>query len=222
MESELQCPVCLRQFVQPVLLACSHAVCLGCARSLGRSSDDELDKLSIYSEADSGVVCGSRASSGGAGDTSEPGHPLTCVTCGRQSPLEALRPCLLLERLVPRLGRSSAPVSCQLCEGDPRPAVVLCQQCRVHYCGDCQRRCHPRRGPLAEHSLLPAAAAAPTPLPPGADPLRCWRHPAAEYDLFCAACDEITCERCRADGGHQGHELRTLAEAVKTQKVGSV
>ena len=136
------------------------------------------------------------------------------------SPLEALRPCLLLERLLPLFGRSAAPVSCQLCEGEPRPAVVLCQQCRVHYCSDCQRRCHPRRGPLAEHSLLLAAAAGPPPPPPAGDPLRCWRHPGAEYELFCADCDQLACSGCRADGAHDGHELQPLADAVKAQKVG--
>ncbi|XP_043209672.1 E3 ubiquitin-protein ligase TRIM9-like [Amphibalanus amphitrite] len=214
MEPELQCPVCLRQLVRPVLLACSHPVCLGCARSLARPSDDELDKESVYSEADSGVVCGSRGSSAGG---PEPGW-VSCVTCGRPSPLDALRPCLLLERLLPLFGRASAPVSCQLCEGEPRPAAVLCQQCRVHYCSECQRRCHPRRGPLAEHSLLPAPAPGPPPPPPAADPLRCWRHPAAEYELFCAACDELACAECRADGGHKGHELHPLADAVKAQK----
>ncbi|XP_037088605.1 tripartite motif-containing protein 67-like [Pollicipes pollicipes] len=160
MESELQCPVCLRQFSQPVLLPCAHPVCLGCARSLARGADDELDKLSEYSEADSGV--------------------------------------------------------CQLCESEPRPAAVLCQQCQVHYCTDCQRRCHPRRGPLATHSLLPAAAAAPTAAP--ADPRRCWRHAPAHCDLFCAACDQVTCAECRRDGGHAGHDLLPLADAVKSQK----
>ena len=87
MDEELKCPVCRRVFTKPVLLPCSHSMCVACALSLqGPASrhlpqttmDDraplpgdqifipempDLDKLSIVSETDSGVVCDSRPSS---------------------------------------------------------------------------------------------------------------------------------------------------------------
>lgn len=92
MEEELKCPLCRRLFTNPILLPCSHSLCLACAVSLqqpaqhfqnssnehgnnsgddGNSShngshlseDQESDKVSLLSETDSGVVCNSRPNS---------------------------------------------------------------------------------------------------------------------------------------------------------------
>ncbi|XP_076463870.1 E3 ubiquitin-protein ligase TRIM9-like [Babylonia areolata] len=87
MEEELKCPVCRRVYTKPVLLPCSHSLCVACALSLQEPaathlppttqedgtplpSDQislldlpDMDKLSIVSETDSGVVCNSRPSS---------------------------------------------------------------------------------------------------------------------------------------------------------------
>ncbi|AWP20344.1 putative tripartite motif-containing protein 67-like [Scophthalmus maximus] len=72
MEEELKCPVCGSLFREPVLLPCSHNVCLACARNItvqtpegetpaqsrasGSSDYDylDMDKMSLYSETDSG------------------------------------------------------------------------------------------------------------------------------------------------------------------------
>ncbi|XP_075396720.1 tripartite motif-containing protein 67 isoform X3 [Tenrec ecaudatus] len=78
MEEELKCPVCGSLFREPIILPCSHNVCLPCARTIavqtpdgggaagglsgcGGSSGggtggggDHADKLSLYSETDSG------------------------------------------------------------------------------------------------------------------------------------------------------------------------
>uniref|UniRef100_A0A672F9C4 Tripartite motif containing 67 n=1 Tax=Salarias fasciatus TaxID=181472 RepID=A0A672F9C4_SALFA len=72
MEEELKCPVCGSLFREPILLPCSHNVCLACARNItvqtpegeppvqsrasGSSDYDylDMDKMSLYSETDSG------------------------------------------------------------------------------------------------------------------------------------------------------------------------
>nr|XP_032830058.1 E3 ubiquitin-protein ligase TRIM9-like [Petromyzon marinus] len=55
-------------------------------------------------------------------------------------------------------GDGGSPTVCELCDGDrPEAASVLCEQCQVAYCNACRERCHPARGPLARHRLLPAA-----------------------------------------------------------------
>ncbi len=74
MEEELKCPVCGTFFREPIILPCSHNICLACARNIlvqtpdaespqssrasgsGVSDYDylDLDKMSLYSEADSG------------------------------------------------------------------------------------------------------------------------------------------------------------------------
>ncbi|XP_055444062.1 tripartite motif-containing protein 67 isoform X11 [Bubalus kerabau] len=77
MEEELKCPVCGSLFREPIILPCSHNVCLPCARTiavqtpdgeqhlpppllhsrgsaLSSGGSDHADKLSLYSETDSG------------------------------------------------------------------------------------------------------------------------------------------------------------------------
>ncbi|XP_054937253.1 tripartite motif-containing protein 67 isoform X9 [Physeter macrocephalus] len=75
MEEELKCPVCGSLFREPIILPCSHNVCLPCARTIavqtpdgeqhlpppllhsrgsGAAGGDHADKLSLYSETDSG------------------------------------------------------------------------------------------------------------------------------------------------------------------------
>ncbi|XP_054135639.1 tripartite motif-containing protein 67 isoform X12 [Melozone crissalis] len=68
MEEELKCPVCGSLFREPIILPCSHNVCLPCARTIavqtpeseqhlaagGGSGGDHADKLSLHSETDSG------------------------------------------------------------------------------------------------------------------------------------------------------------------------
>ncbi|XP_072828381.1 tripartite motif-containing protein 67 isoform X11 [Vicugna pacos] len=75
MEEELKCPVCGSLFREPIILPCSHNVCLPCARTIAVQTPDSeqhlphaagglgggaggggdhADKLSLYSETDSG------------------------------------------------------------------------------------------------------------------------------------------------------------------------
>ncbi|XP_061756931.1 tripartite motif-containing protein 67 isoform X3 [Nerophis ophidion] len=74
MEEELKCPVCGSLFKEPILLPCSHNVCLACAKSISVHTPDgeppvqqsrasassdydyllDVDKMSLYSETDSG------------------------------------------------------------------------------------------------------------------------------------------------------------------------
>ncbi|XP_062428228.1 tripartite motif-containing protein 67 isoform X10 [Rhea pennata] len=71
MEEELKCPVCGALFREPIILPCSHNVCLPCARTIAVQTPDgeqhlppllhraagggeHADKLSLHSETDSG------------------------------------------------------------------------------------------------------------------------------------------------------------------------
>ncbi|XP_029450051.1 tripartite motif-containing protein 67 [Rhinatrema bivittatum] len=75
MEEELKCPVCGSLYREPVILPCSHNVCLPCARTIAVQTPDaehlpstarptllqgdsdyadHMDKLSLHSETDSG------------------------------------------------------------------------------------------------------------------------------------------------------------------------
>ncbi|XP_075893656.1 E3 ubiquitin-protein ligase TRIM9 [Nelusetta ayraudi] len=209
MEEELKCPVCGSLFREPILLPCSHNVCLACARNItvqtpegetpvqsrasGSSDYDylDMDKMSLYSETDSGygsyTPCQLKSPNGVR--VFPPANPhrhcsLTCPQCHRSVSLDerGLRGFprnRLLEAIVARYQQnrassstssssssssSSNAVKCQLCDRNPVDAAVMCEQCDVYYCNACQQRCHPSRGPLAKHRLVPprkpAAAAA--------------------------------------------------------------
>lgn len=233
MEEELKCPVCGSLFREPIILPCSHNVCLPCARTIAVQTPeseqhlppllhprspappaaaaaaaapgpgaaagsaacpdsecaaggggDHADKLSLYSETDSGYGSytpslkspngvrvlplvpappGAAAAPRGAGPASS---SLTCPQCHRSASLDqrglrGFQRNRLLEAIVQRYqqGRAAAAAKCQLCDrSPPEPAAVLCEQCEVLYCAACQLRCHPARGPFAKHRLVPPPA----------------------------------------------------------------
>ncbi|XP_078452508.1 LOW QUALITY PROTEIN: E3 ubiquitin-protein ligase TRIM9-like [Lampetra planeri] len=256
MEDELKCPVCGAMYRDPVLLPCSHNLCLACARNILVQTPDgelpaqhqqqqqpvapvpgtsqapaaaaaatgagsasqlqhvvangavaprvspsgsdydylELDKMSLHSEADSGygsfggyltspgtpnapmattpssssAASSSSSSTSSSSSLSSARHRNSCLTCPQchrsllldERGLRALPRNRVLEAVCDRVaqrGRARA-LQCQMCERSPaRPASVLCEQCDVLYCDACRSRCHPARGPLAKHRLLPPA-----------------------------------------------------------------
>lgn len=294
MEDELKCLHCKTFFINPVLLPCSHSMCLSCALAAqtpfqaplqshvvgsgssggggsgsgsisagscassghntsadssscnnsdtasvcGGSSehgDGEFsDKLSVVSETDSGVICCGGSGTGiGGGTSSRPNSfigtaqfrglslagggggilspapqvlcslSLVCPVCrklvyfdengARNLPrnkalanvvlrytaslgagistaagspasgtptLSAARSGLAIDAVVsststPSSSSDATSIPCQLCEGPPSSAAVLCEQCEIYYCQTCQQSCHPSRGPLAQHNLVP-------------------------------------------------------------------
>ncbi|KAM6915582.1 E3 ubiquitin-protein ligase TRIM9 isoform 2-T2 [Xenentodon cancila] len=195
MEEELKCPVCGSFFKEPILLPCSHNVCLACARNItvqtpdgetpvqsrasGSSDYDylDMDKMSLYSETDSGygsyTPCQLKSPNGVRVFPPVIPHrhcSLTCPLCHRSVSLDerGLRGFprnRLLESIVARYQQNrpasssssscSSGVKCQLCDRNPLDATVMCEQCDVYYCNACQQRCHPSRGPLAKHRLVP-------------------------------------------------------------------
>ncbi|KAM9703173.1 E3 ubiquitin-protein ligase TRIM9 isoform 2-T2 [Menidia menidia] len=311
MEEELKCPVCGSLFRDPVLLPCSHNVCLACARNItvqtpddvggeppvqaargglgggggGTGSDYDymdMDKMSLYSETDSGygsyTPCQQLKSPNGvrvfphAGHAGPP-HPqrhcsLTCPLCHRSVSLDerGLRGFprnRLLEAIVARYQQNRAAsvttacgkasvttacgtgaVKCQLCDRNPADATVMCEQCDVYYCGACQQRCHPSRGPLAKHRLVPpppharaegavaaaacggeaanaakAAGNAQQPPPVAArKPATCVDHEAENFGMYCCSCRAPACTRCLEEGKHAKHDVRPLSVMWKQHK----
>ena len=243
MEEELRCPVCQQFYSNPVLLPCGHAMCLNCAlqrqcapaAAAARADPDEsdtsgsdVDKLSVASETDSGVVCG-----GGSRPASYLGSPepaalaLHCRQCGKHVYFDEhgaynLPRYRTLQKLVDRYVEAKDVVlKCQLCEGTPRDAAVLCEQCEVLYCEQCRERCHPNRGPLAQHRLVPARAGRGGPPAAGRhqQPCSCSDHPGQPLVNYCVDCKLAVCNGCVQDGKHRGHELQSLAAIAKTHKV---
>lgn len=289
MEEELRCSFCKELYVNPVLLPCSHGLCLTCAldtqvqiannnsgsnstttvviaqvhqapashqqssvqqtaqsstlprnnsnsgnstanssTSESISSDqDTADKVSILSEADSGVICTSRPSSyagtpnlqallfppsGGAV------YSLTCPICRKivffdDGGARNLPPYRTMESIIDRFCEREA-LRCQMCEIEPKIAAVVCEQCEIRYCDSCRELCHPARGPLAKHNLVAPRG--------GGTMIResvCIEHCTETLSVFCLTCKIALCQQCLSDNRHQSHEIQSIATICKSQKV---
>ncbi|XP_055014775.1 E3 ubiquitin-protein ligase TRIM9 [Boleophthalmus pectinirostris] len=271
LEEELKCPVCGSFFREPIILPCSHNICLACARNIlvqtpdaespqsrasGSAVSDydylDLDKLSVYSEADSGygsyggfvsaptTPCqkspnGVRVFPPAAPHHLVPHPPaaltpaprnscLTCPQCHRSLTLDerGLRGFprnRVLEAVVERYQQSkAAALRCQLCEKSPTEATVMCEQCDVFYCDPCRVRCHPPRGPLAKHRLVPPAQGR---ICRRASPRKistCTEHELENLSMYCVQCKSPVCYQCLEDGTHGTHEVKALGAMWKLHK----
>ncbi|XP_077408554.1 tripartite motif-containing protein 67 isoform X4 [Vanacampus margaritifer] len=274
MEEELKCPVCGSLFKEPVLLPCSHNVCLACARSISVHTPDgepaaavqqsrasaagsdydylDVDKMSLYSETDSGygsyTPCQLKSPNGvRVFPAPQPPHhqqrlcSLTCPLCHRSVSLDerglrGLPRNRLLEAIVARYRQNraasasaaSGAAKCQLCDRNPVDAAVMCEQCDVFYCNACQQRCHPSRGPLAKHRLVPppqqrpgqAASAACSGQPPATarKPATCAEHEAENFVMYCCNCRAPVCAKCAEEGRHAKHDVKPIALMWKQHK----
>ncbi|EDS37259.1 tripartite motif protein trim9 [Culex quinquefasciatus] len=191
------------------------------------SDQDQADKVSILSEADSGVICCTSRPGSYAGTPNLQGllfppsgsgsvFSLACPVCrkivffdelgARNLPLYRA-----MESIVDRFCEREA-LRCQMCETEPpKVASVICEQCEIRYCDGCRELCHPARGPLAKHTLTK---------PRGASQLResiCGEHN-EPLTMYCMGCKLPICNQCTADNRHQSHDLQSIMAMCKSQK----
>jgi tripartite motif-containing protein 9/67 len=189
------------------------------------SDQDQADKVSILSEADSGVICYNSRPASYAGTPNLQGllfppsgsvYSLACPLCrkvvffddigARNLPLYRA-----MESIVDRFCEREA-LRCQMCESDtPRVAAVVCEQCEIRYCDQCRELCHPLRGPLAKHNLT---------RPRGASQVResiCIEH-SEPLTMYCMGCKLPTCSQCLNDR-HSSHDVQPISQMCKAQKV---
>ncbi|KAJ3613303.1 hypothetical protein NHX12_019553 [Muraenolepis orangiensis] len=297
MEDELKCPVCGSFYREPIILPCSHNICLACARNIlvqtpdaespqsrasGSAVSDydylDLDKMSLYSEADSGygsyggfvsaptTPCQKSPNGVRVFPPTVPAQPpatqqqlqhpqhqqhhhllqlqppgslppvarnscLTCPQCHRslildERGLRGFAKNRVLEGVVERYqqGRAAA-LQCQLCETSPREATVMCEQCDVFYCDPCRLRCHPPRGPLAKHRLVPSAQGRVGGGVGGGgrrvSPRKtstCTEHELENLSMYCVPCRTPVCYQCLEEGKHGTHEVKALGAMWKLHK----
>ncbi|KAL3873599.1 hypothetical protein ACJMK2_036695 [Sinanodonta woodiana] len=253
MEGELRCPACNQLYCNPLFLPCSHNVCSGCACNLQETVDKfipqsdegssdssdcpEIDKLSIVSETDSGVVCNSRPNSyvGTPSITniffqSSQGnvYGIKCPVCKKvnfigEKGYQSLPKNKVLETIVHKYGENKqihVAVKCQLCENESSVATVMCEQCEVFYCDACRDNCHPSRGPLAKHNLVdPAQGKSILRSKNKGKEAKCLEHTDEHMSMYCVTCKLPMCIVCNQDGQHVCHEVQALGQMAKAQKV---
>ncbi|XP_065803759.1 E3 ubiquitin-protein ligase TRIM9 isoform X3 [Labrus bergylta] len=276
MEEELKCPVCGSFYREPIILPCSHNICLACARNIlvqtpdtespqssrasgsGVSDYDylDLDKMSLYSEADSGygsyggfvsaptTPCqkspnGVRVFPPTVPQQPPPQHLIpqpgslppiprnSCITCPQchrslildDRGLRGFPKNRVLEGVVDRYQQSkAAALKCQLCEKSPKEATVMCEQCDVFYCDPCRLRCHPPRGPLAKHRLVPPAQGRISRRTSPRKISTCTEHELENLSMYCVQCKSPVCYQCLEEGKHGTHEVKALGAMWKLHK----
>ena len=225
MEAELSCPVCNKPFVNPIILPCSHNICLGCSQSAlttagGDKSATDRNGIQVDTEETPYITFYDMnhlyQSIGNL-------PCLKCPTCSKLFPIDGqgisgFPRNRLLENIVNRYyAKSNGIVYCQLCEEtQPCQATVMCEQCEVAYCDRCCKTCHPSRGPLAKHSLIPPTSSK-SPNKPAV--VKCGSHSEENISMYCVFCRVPVCYVCLERGQHSGHEVKALGAMFKEQKV---
>nr|XP_020471019.1 tripartite motif-containing protein 67 isoform X1 [Monopterus albus] len=217
MEEELKCPVCGSLFKDPILLPCSHNVCLSCARNItvetpegetpaqsraSASSDYDyldMDKMSLYSETDSGygsyTPCQLKSPNGVR--VFPPAIPhrhcsLTCPLCHRSVSLDerGLRGFprnRLLEAIVARYQQNRAASA----PSSSSSTAVKCQLCD--------------RNPVDASVTW-------------RKPATCVVHEAENFSMYCCSCRAPVCMKCLEEGKHAKHDIKPLAVMWKQHK----
>ncbi|XP_039950857.1 E3 ubiquitin-protein ligase TRIM9 isoform X2 [Bactrocera neohumeralis] len=194
------------------------------------SDQDQADKVSILSEADSGVVCCSNTSrpvsyagtaqlqgllQGAAAAPPGAAFYLTCPLCRKlvffdEGGVRNLPAYRTMESIVDRFCAREA-LRCQMCETDPKVASIVCEQCEIRYCDACRELCHPARGPLAKHNLVKPRNAA------SQRESVCGEH-GDTLSMYCFVCKMPACPQCIAEKQHPGHEVQSISVTCKAQK----
>lgn len=190
------------------------------------SDQDQADKVSILSEADSGVICYNSRPNSYAGTPNLQGllfppsgsvYSLACPICRKvvffdEAGARNLPAYRSMESIVDRFCEREA-LRCQMCDtSTPRVASVVCEQCEIRYCDVCRDLCHPLRGPLAKHNLTK---------PRGASQVResiCIDH-SEPLTMFCTGCKLATCSQCLNEQRHSSHDVQAISQICKAQKV---
>jgi len=231
MENELICSVCHEFLKDPVALPCSHNLCYDCAKNSIASANPDSSSQNDGASDDSGYLS--------IGEfqqmcltNNRPTHPLpfpqfilACSQCSQNYGLDergvdSLPRNLILNALVQRYQTKNNELDCQLCESEPvSKASWMCEQCQVAYCENCLSIFHPKRGPLAKHSLVP-------PVPDKVAQnstksraiLKCIEHEEENISMYCIYCKCPVCYLCFEGGRHSGHEAKALGLMFKEQK----
>ena len=226
LNDELKCVKCLDLVNSPLSLPCSHNICYKCAKESVTTEDQvrfrfkpqNLLEESGYKNIQEVEACVRQLS-----------RSLSALVCPKccvyflldERGINSLTKNLILERLVEKQKTLSCELDCQLCESGPsKKASFTCEQCLVSYCYKCLAIYHPKRGPLASHSLVEPQFQRIKDNKKGN--LTCCEHVEENISMYCTLCKAPVCYLCFEQGRHKGHESRALGIMFKDQKVSEI
>ncbi|XP_035263942.1 E3 ubiquitin/ISG15 ligase TRIM25 [Anguilla anguilla] len=210
-EEQFNCPVCLDLPHDPVTIPCGHSYCMDCIKDYWGKDDH----VGIYS-------CPQ------CRQTFCPKPPLSRNTMLAEA-VEQLRRAALTPRdsvsgSIRRPGgapaapapssssssstSSSAVVPCDVCQGEPLPAVKTCLVCLASYC-EPHLKPHRQAAALKRHELISPTGQLTQKI--------CPQHKYLQ-EFYCRGCQAFVCWLCTSNE-HKGHETTsTKAERTERQK----
>lgn len=191
MESELRCPVCHEFFSNPVMLQCTHHVCIAHASNV---------------QPNERIACPACAE-------------YTVVPRGGLRINNALQSLVdLWQEQQQQSEPDPASTMCGMCE--EAWASKRCVQCSGSLCDDCALTSH-SKGFFRDHTIIdlaPGTYAAENDNFDFASKLLCDEHTEEKLNFYCLDCRRSVCSHCLLIGEHKGHQQTPIDEAFETGK----
>ena len=103
----------------------------------------------------------------------------------------------------------SPPLLDVRCEECVSLASLSCPQCDGHYCTKCFETVHMSSNSMRRHKPVPLSQL-------NSGPTHCPSHLSNPMDYFCTEDSQCCCSECCITGGHKGHQVVSLSEAVRS------
>jgi len=195
MESELLCPVCGDLFADPVMLQCTHHICLAHVEKL---SERGQVKCPICAESTMAVESALR------------------VDRVLQVVVDVWRE----KQAGPKPGGEGTPRPpqpiCGFCE--EKPATRRCNTCVGILCSECEKTSH-SKGYFRTHDIVDLALTGePTGFEDCGKRMKCDEHVDEKLSFYCLDCRKPVCSHCLILGEHKGHQQTPMDQAFVTAK----
>lgn len=185
LEKTFACPVCMQVLADPVILTCSHNMCLQCAKF--------LISVTCLRENQKNLI--------------------SCPVCRHHTfvpnySVESLTRNLLIKNYLEEL-KTMRPAShdselCQLCYQSPRKATCECLSCEAEVCDECASA-HLQKEKFQHHKIVQ--------LDQHGQAALCPEH-LREHEYYCMNDRVLACTYCiHYSRTHRDHEVLPLAEA---------
>mmetsp|Transcript_86244 Transcript_86244/g.268289 ORF Transcript_86244/g.268289 Transcript_86244/m.268289 type:complete len:444 (-) Transcript_86244:82-1413(-) len=216
MEAELRCPVCCEYFEDPVMLNCTHHICM---QHIGAGAGAGAGGAGARGQRDAlgGSTQGALAQR----------ERIACPVCGDLTgvPEGGLRVDRTLQVVVDTWrsaatqdggasGSSEAKPTCGFCE--EKPATRRCIQCSGVLCEECEKTSH-SKGFFKTHNIVNLSDDTSGPID-FAGRMVCDEHHDEKLSFYCLDCRKPVCSHCLILGEHQGHQQTPIDQAFETGK----
>jgi len=192
MESELRCPVCNDYFVDPVMLQCTHHICM---QHIGSVMPRDRLPCPVCSDVTAVPEGGLRVD-----------RTLQVVVdmFGHQA----------LPKQSDASGSTEVPPICGFCE--EQPATRRCIQCAGVLCQDCEKSSH-SKGFFKTHNIVDFDDTLAS-TPDYSTRMLCDDHPEEKLSFYCLDCRKPVCSHCLILGDHKNHQQTPIDQAFETGK----